>query len=106
MSGSDMGKSKKPVRGGRNNSGISKGASSRIESSSQVGMRLRSGSVTGTAHVEGGGSIAPARMASAPGMDRLLHNPEDPVVPRGPPAVPTGLCVPSAESSFLSRSNA
>ena len=63
-------------------------------------MRLRSGSVTGTGHFEGGGSIAPARMASAPGMDRLLHNPEDPVVPRGPPTVSTGFSVPSAESSF------
>ena len=73
-------------------------AGSRVESSSGVGMRLWSCSVTGTGHVDGDGSIAPARMASAPGMDRLLHNPEDPVVPRGPPTVPTGLSVPSAES--------
>ena len=100
MSGSDMRKSKEPVRGGRNSGGSSKGAGSKVEGSSEVGMRLWSGSVTGTGHVEGGGSIAPARMVSAPGMDRLLHNPEDPVVPRRPPKVPTGLSVPSEESSF------
>ena len=100
MSGSDLGKSKEPVRMGRNSGISSKGAGSRVEGSSEVGMRLRSGSFTETGHVEGGGSISPARMASAPGMDRLLHNPEDPVVPRGPPTVPTGLTVPSAESSF------
>ena len=38
----------------------------------------------GTGQVEGGESIAPTKMASAPKMDLL----RDPVVPRGPPAVP------------------
>ena len=46
MSGSDMGKSKEPVRWERNSGGSFNGACGRVENSSEVGMRLRSGSVT------------------------------------------------------------
>ena len=100
MSGNDMGKSKVPVRGKRNSNGSFKGTGGKVESLSEIGMRLWSGSVTGTGNVESGRLIAPERMTSAAGMDRILHNPDNPVVSRVPPVVPTGLSVPSAESSF------
>ena len=82
----------------------SKLAGGKIESSSKVGMRLRSGSVTEIGPVESGVSLGLNRMASAPGMDRLLHGLEDPVVPRAPPTVPTKVSAPSAESSFAAFS--
>ena len=80
MSGSDMRKFKEPVRGGKTAVAFPRGCAALVEGSSEVGMRLRNGSVTGTGHVEGGESIAQATMTSAPGMDRLMHNSENPVV--------------------------